>query len=131
MQRDVPRPLPEVFRRAKHAESLVLATTDGGTVPPLTALRNKLQGRRARERRSALSSPPGVFDTAAESVLRRETASNQQVPEISVGKTRLRGRQNESCTARVCGPVEKERRTGCQGVVPTVVSLTASGKPPG
>ena len=65
------------------------------------------------------------------SVAWRETASNQEVPEISVGKTRLRGRQNESRTARVCGPVEKDRRTGCQGVVPTVVALIASVKPAG
>lgn len=61
----------------------------------------------------------------------RVTASNQEVPEISVGKTLLRGRQIESRTVRVCGPVEKDRRTECQGVVPTVISLTASGKPPG
>src|ERR1019366_3339117 len=57
---------------------------------------------------------------------RIETASSQKLPEISMGNVRLCGRQTESRTACVCGPVVNFKVTQCQGVVPTVVSVKAS-----
>ena len=54
-----------------------------------------------------------------------ETLSTQKLPEISMGKVRLRGRQTETRTAWVCGPVANFKMTVCQGVLPTVVSVQA------
>src|SRR5947208_1051615 len=59
----------------------------------------------------------------------RETASSQKLPVISMGNSRAWGRQSETRRTFVCGPVEKEKRTSCQAVVPTVASLTASTEP--
>src|SRR5437867_12846647 len=59
----------------------------------------------------------------------RETASSQKLPVISMGNSRARGRQSETRRTFVCGPVEKEKRTSCQAVVPTVAGLTASTEP--
>ena len=42
-----------------------------------------------------------------------------------MGKVRLRGRQTETRTAWVCGPVANFKVTVCQGVLPTVVSVQA------
>jgi hypothetical protein len=58
--------------------------------------------------------------------LRTETPSSQKVPDISMGKVRLRGRHTESRTACVWAPVANFNMIMCQGVVPTVVAVETS-----
>ena len=55
------------------------------------------------------------------------TESIQKFPVISVGYVLPRTRRMDSSTSFVFGPVQKSRLIWCQGVVPTVVSLTAFG----
>src|SRR5689334_4467836 len=56
----------------------------------------------------------------------RVTSSSQKLPLISEGKVRPRGRQTDRTTKCVSGPGRKARWMGCQGVVPTVVSVETS-----